>query len=107
MWQAIPKKDWKEFEYHLAPSFVGVNPSGLVMDRNAWVEYWKAAQVQEVQVGRLETQPNGADMVVTFVLQIVTADSPGGRGYRVLSVWQQVKRGWILTATSLVPVASP
>ncbi len=109
MWQAIHDKDWKNVEYHLAPTFVGVNASGQALDRAAWIEYWKGAQIKEFSIGEVSVQPAGNDMVVTFVLHLVGAAGarsfPQG-GLRVISVWQQVKSGWILTATSITPVIS-
>jgi hypothetical protein len=109
MWQDIRKKDWQDVEYHLAPTFVGVNAQGRALDREGWVEYWKSADIKEVSLGEFSVQPSGTHMVVTFVLHLV--GTAAGRpfpqdGLRVISVWQQVKSGWILTATSCVPVTS-
>jgi hypothetical protein len=100
MWQAIRDKDWTEFEYRLAPLFVGVNPAGQTLDRAGWIQYWKSGPVTDVSLAEVAVQPNGADMTVSYVLHV------GSRpGLRVLSVWQQVKKGWILTATSMTPLA--
>ncbi|HLW51893.1 MAG TPA: nuclear transport factor 2 family protein [Candidatus Angelobacter sp.] len=107
MWKAIEKKEWKMMEYHLAPSFVGVTPAGKALDRTGWVEYWKGAQMQDALISELQTRPEGVDMVVTCVLQPsgnASLGGPAGGSYRVVSVWQQVKGGWTLTATSLTPV---
>jgi hypothetical protein len=106
MWKAVETKDWKVFEYHLAPLFVGVDASGKVLDRTAWVEYWKQAQPQEALLTHIQTRPAGVDMVVTFVLHLSGSDpaAPAAKQpYRVISVWQQVKRGWTLTTTSMTP----
>src|SRR5215475_12590208 len=46
MWQAIRDKDWKEIEYHRAPTFVGVDASGKAFDRAAWVEHWKVNEIK-------------------------------------------------------------
>jgi ketosteroid isomerase-like protein len=110
MWQAIRDKDWKEVEYHLAPTFVGVDASGSVFDRAGWVEHWKRSQIKGFSLAEVVVNPAGAGMVVSYVLHI---DMGGGAptapslGLRVVSVWQQVKGGWALSATSLTPVTSP
>jgi hypothetical protein len=107
MWRSIQKKDWKELEYHLSPTFAGTTASGQVLDRAGWVEYWKAAQVSEATVGEIEVRPAGADMVVTLVLHLAGTgppQPPSDPGYRVTSVWQQLKGGWTLTASSLTPI---
>lgn len=101
MWKAIRDKDWKELEYHLAPAFVGVNANGQTFDRTGWVEYWKTAPVNDYSLGEVSVQPNGHDMTVTYVLHL---SGGGSTGLRVVSVWQQVKSGWILTATTHTPI---
>jgi hypothetical protein len=101
MWQAIRDRDWTEIEYRLAPMFVGVNPAGQSLDRAAWIQYWKATPVKDFTLAEVVVQPNGADMTVSYVLHL--GNRPGA-GLRVLSVWQEVKKGWMLTATSMTPV---
>ncbi len=109
MWQAIRDKGWKEVEYHLAPTFVGVSAEGQALDRAGWIEYWKSAQIKEFSLGEVSVHPAGTDMVVTFVLHLSGAAAGRSfpqRGLRLVSVWQQLKSGWTLTATSAVPVTS-
>jgi Domain of unknown function (DUF4440) len=101
MWKAIRDRDWRNFEYRLAPTFTGVNASGQALDRAAWIEHWKAAQIKEFSLGEVSVHPNGADMTVTYVLHLSGGPGPG---LRVVSVWQESKRGWILTATTHTPI---
>jgi hypothetical protein len=107
MWQAVRDKDWRNFEQHLAPAFVGVDPSGKSYDRAGWVEHWKQSNVGEVSLGDLSVQPEGADMVVTYVLNLAPTptSAPGIVGsVRVISIWQEIKSRWILTASAMTPV---
>ncbi|HET6935112.1 MAG TPA: nuclear transport factor 2 family protein [Candidatus Angelobacter sp.] len=107
MWRAIHDKDWKAVERHLAPSFVGVNAAGQSFNRESWLEYWKGAPVGEFSLGEMTVEPEGADMVVTYVLQLSSgsvAAETSSKGLRVIAVWQQVKTRWILTTVSLTPV---
>jgi Domain of unknown function (DUF4440) len=101
MWQAIRDKDWKEAEYRLAPAFTGVNASGQLLDRGSWVDYWKTAPVKDFALAEVVVQPNTSDMTVTYILHLNGAP---GAGLRVVSLWQQVKGGWILVATSQTPI---
>jgi Domain of unknown function (DUF4440) len=101
MWQAIRDKDWKEVEYRLAPVFAGVNARGELLDRGGWVDYWKAAPVKDFSLAEVVVRPNASDMTVTYILHL---NAEPAAGLRVVSVWQQVKGGWILVATSQTPI---
>jgi hypothetical protein len=105
MWQAIHDKDWDNIERHLSPTFVGVNAQGQMLDREGWLGYWKSVQPVEFSLGELVVQPEGVDMKVTCILQLQSGKASGhAGGFRVISIWQQVKKGWALTATSITPV---
>jgi hypothetical protein len=101
MWQAIRDGDWRDFEQHLAPAFVGVDWDGRGYDRAGWVERWKAAAIRDYSLGEITVQPAGPDMVVTY---LATLPGAAPDQIRVVSVWQQVKGHWILTASSMTPV---
>lgn len=106
MWKAIGNKDWRNFERRLAPAFVGVDSSGKAFDRAGWVEYWKQAGISDYSLGEVTVQPAGPDLVVTYLVTLAGGNqanrTPASR-LRVVSVWQQVKSGLILTACSMTP----
>jgi len=110
MWQAIHAQKWNEVEQHLAPSFVGVSASGQKFDRAGWVDYWKARQPVDASLGEVIVQPGGADMVVSYELHLQGLHFSGGAsssaGIQVLSVWQQLKHGWVMISQSMTPVKS-
>lgn len=108
MWKAIEKRDWKDVEYHLAPTFAGVTPSGSVLDANGWLDYWKSAKLDGLELEDLRSHSAGADIVVTSVLRVQgnLPSAPANGSFRVISVWQQLKGGWTLTAASLTPLAT-
>lgn len=107
MWQSIRDKDWKEVEYHLAPTFVGVDPSGRAFDRATWLERWKGNEIKGFSLAEVTVQPAGTNMIVSYLLRL---ESGPGRPAaepelaRVVSVWQQVKGGWTLVASTATPV---
>ncbi len=108
MWKAVRDRDWNEVQHHLAPVFVGVNAGGQKFDGAGWVEYWKAAQIKDFSMGDVLVQPEGPDMVVNYTLRLSGTSGnllPAGE-VRVISVWQQVKNGWVLTTHSETPVSS-
>jgi len=105
MWQSIQGKDWVNVERCLSPTFVGVNAEGRMFDRAGWLELWKSAQVTQFSLGELQVQPEGPDMKVTYILSLpASGKDPAPEGQRVVSVWQQVKTRWLLSATSITPI---
>jgi hypothetical protein len=118
MWQAMKGQQWKDVESHLAPTFVGVDADGKKYDRAGWLVYWKSASFGDYSLGEVTVDPAGTDMVVSYKLVLnskTSGESSSGnsggannigsnQSLRVVSVWQQVKKGWILTATSLTPI---
>jgi len=105
LWKAIQGKDWVNVERRLSPTFVGVNADGRMFDRAGWLELWKSAPVAEFSLGELQVQPEGPDMKVTYILHLpVSGTGPASAGQRVVSVWQQLKTRWLLSATSITPI---
>jgi hypothetical protein len=46
-------------------------------------------------------------MKVTYILNLpASGKGPAPAGQRVVSVWQQLKTGWLLSATSITPIQS-
>lgn len=106
MWQAIQGEDWVNVERHLSPTFIGVAANGRMFDRTGWVELWQGAEVQEFSLGEMQIQPEGTDMKVTYIFHVkgsAKAQLPSS-GLRVISVWQEVKGRWMLTAMSLTAI---
>jgi len=105
MWQSIRDKDWSSFHSHLAPGFTGVTTSGQMLDRDGWESHWKNAAPKEFTMAEATVQSNGGDMVVIYVLHLSAGSGASSEaGCRVVSVWQEVKGGWILIASSHTPV---
>jgi hypothetical protein len=105
LWKAIQGKDWVNVERRLSPTFVGVNADGRMFDRAGWLELWKSAPVAEFSLGELQVQPEGPDMKVTYILHLrASGTGPAPAGQRVVSVWQQLKTRWLLSATSITPI---
>jgi len=106
MWQAIQGKDWANVERHLSPTFVGVTADGRMVDRAGWLQQWQSAQVKEFSLGELQVHPEGIDMKVTYILHVqASALAPAPpEGFRVMSIWQDVKSRWMLSATSITAI---
>ncbi|MGZ4872490.1 MAG: nuclear transport factor 2 family protein [Candidatus Angelobacter sp.] len=108
MWQSIQGKDWANVQRHLSPTFIGVTADGRMFDRAGWLQQWQSAQVREFSLGEVQVQPEGADMKVTYIFHVQpSAIGPlPPAGLRVMSIWQDVKSRWLLSATSITPIQS-
>ena len=105
LWQEIKARNWTEVERRLAPSFVEVTASG-VRDREQTLERLKALGAADYSIGDLQVRPEGADMVVAYTITL-RASSGGETTLRVMTVWQQVKGGWIAIAHLEASATSP
>ena len=108
MWQSMQSKDWANVERHLSPTFVGVVADGRMFDRAGWVQQWQSAQIREFSLGEVQVHPEGSDMKVTYIFHFqASASGPlPASGFRVVSIWQDVKSRWLLSATSITPIQS-
>ena len=106
MWQAVRDKDWANVERHLSPTFAGVTADGRLFDRAGWLEQWKSSEMREFSLGEVQTQPEGLDMKVTYILhgQASAKALLMSSGLRVVSVWQDVRGRWMLSAISMTPI---
>jgi hypothetical protein len=105
MWQSVRSKQWLDVEHHLAPMFVGAGADGRKFDAAGWVEYWKGLQISDFSMDDVTVAPNGVDMVVTYDLHLTGTSIPSPN-LRVISVWQQLKNGWVLISHSETPIRS-
>ena len=107
LWQNIKAKKWNDIEPRLAPNFVLVTPSGSY-DRLAALEHWKGLNVQDYTLGEFDIQLNGDTYVVSYIANLRGERS--GRQLRedpirVMTVWQQQGREWLMLAHSASPAA--
>ena len=108
MWQSIQSKDWTNVERRLSPTFTGVTPDGRMLDRVGWVQQWQNSQVREFSLGEVQVHPEGSDMKVTYIFHVqasATVALPSS-GFRVVSIWQDVKSRWLLSTISITPIRS-
>jgi len=98
LWQEIKARNWPEVERRLAPSFVEVTPTGS-RDRAQTLERLKSLNLADYSLGGLEVRPAGSDMVVAYAITL-RASSGDETTLHMMTVWQQVKGGWIVVAHS-------
>ncbi|MBZ5568303.1 MAG: nuclear transport factor 2 family protein [Acidobacteriia bacterium] len=96
-WQDVQAKNWAEVDRHVADTFAGTGPGGTT-DRAAFLRDLQKAPLTDFSLSECNSHLNGADMVVTCTLQAQWAGQPSTAS--TLSVWQQLKKGWVMVAHS-------
>lgn len=105
-WNDVKHKKWRELETHVAPEFMGTNQM-RTFDRSSLLDHMAHLNVDYFQIGEVQTHPAGNDLLVSYVitLRMKTANGPGPeRRLRMLSVWQELKHGWVVVAMSSSPM---
>jgi hypothetical protein len=103
-WQDVQAKSWAEVDRHVAATFAGAGPAGT-MDRAAFLRHLQASPLTQFSLRECQSQLNGADLMVTCTLHAQWAGQPSTSS--TLSVWQQVKKGWLMVAHSESQLAAP
>ena len=103
-WQDVKDKKWSSLEARMAPLLVAVNAS-RVFDKTATLEHVKSIDLHDFQIGEVETRPAGIDLIVTYTIAV--NGTAGGQSLpkspiRMMSVWQQLSKGWVLIAHSSI-----
>lgn len=101
-WQDVKNKNLKQLGTHVAPEFVGTNEIAT-LDKTALLDHVSHLNIDSFQIGEVETRPAGGDMMVSYVITLRTKSpdgSPTEMRLRMLSVWQELKHGWVVIAMS-------
>lgn len=100
-WQQTRAKAWSDISPLLAANVV-YTVHGRVLSRDQIIPYLKSEQISDFALADVVVKPNGPDMTVSYTLQLSGPDGKM-RSLIALSVWQQVRNGWILTAHTEQP----
>ena len=96
-WKDVQARNWAEVDRHVADTFTGTGPGGI-MDRTAFLRDLQKAPLADYSLSECTSQLNGSDMMVTCTLRASWAGQPTSAS--TLSVWQQLKKGWVMVAHS-------
>jgi hypothetical protein len=99
-WDAVKAKNWTECERRLGATFVGVDGEGT-HDRAETMALLKQLELTDFTLGELKSYPNGNDIMVTYTMTWTGAykgQPLPPAAFHMLTVWQQVKGGWIAVA---------
>ncbi len=101
-WKNVAARNWAEIERALASNYAGIGPGGN-LDRTAALDQYRQWQLKDFSIGDLKTELNGNTIVATYTITLngtAAAQPLPSTPQRMMTVWQQEKRGWVVIAHS-------
>jgi len=99
LWRMAQKQQWDKIAPLLSATLIW-SVDGRKLAADQVVPYLKSLDLKDAQVRDASFQPNGADMTVSYTLELSGATG-ALREFSVFSVWQQLKNGgYVLIAHS-------
>ena len=106
-WDSVKAKNWRDVEEHLAGTIVTQTPEA-VRDKQQTIEHIHKLSLTDYSLGDLKTETAGGDIIVTYTITVHgTFDGQPlpDKPQRMMSVWQQVKKGMVMAAHASMPTA--
>jgi hypothetical protein len=100
-WSAVKAKNWQQLPGMLAAN-VMYNAGGKLLSKAQVVPYLQGLNIADFTITNMVVKPNGADMTLSYTLQLSSAGGPL-QTLTAISVWQQVANGLILIAHTEQP----
>jgi len=100
-WKDVQAKNWTEVDRHVAAMFTGVSASGKA-DRAGFLRDLQRAPLTDVSLSECESQMNGGDLMIACTMRANWGGQTATSA--TLSVWQQLKKGWVMVAHSESPL---
>lgn len=96
-WDDVKAKNTKSLDQHIAATFAGTGAAGP-QDRASFMSQLQSHEFKAVTLSDCSSKLNGADLMITCVLH------RDGATLSTLSVWQQLKKGWVMVAHAESPM---
>ncbi len=105
LWQDIQAKNWKSVDEHIGSKFASVSPTGI-HNHNDAMAVFQQLDIRSFSIGDVDSRLNGDDLVVTYTITL--EGTRAGQPIQVhpahmMTVWQRVKKGWVMIAHANVP----
>ena len=101
-WSDVKEKRLQQLSAHVGPEFIGTNEA-QTLDKAALLDHVSHLDIESFQIGEVETRSAGGDMIVSYVITLRIKSANGSDAemrLRMLSVWQELKHGWVVVAMS-------
>jgi hypothetical protein len=106
-WDSVKAKNWRDVEAHLSGTVVTETPDA-VRNKQQTMEHVRQLNLTDYSLGDLQTQSNGPDLIVTYTITVhgtFNGQPIPDKPQRMMSVWQVVGKGTVITAHTSMPSA--
>ncbi|ABF39808.1 hypothetical protein Acid345_0803 [Candidatus Koribacter versatilis Ellin345] len=106
-WDSVKAKNWRDVEAHLSGTIVAQNPAA-VANRQQTIEHLRKFDLTDYSIGEIQTETAGADIIVSYMFTgkgTIDGQPLPDKPLRMMSVWQQAKKGMIMAAHTTMPTS--
>lgn len=106
-WDAVKAKDWRNIDAHLSATIVTQSPNA-VRNKQQTMEHIQQLNLVDYTLGDLKTETAGPDFIVTYTITVhgtFNGQPIPDQPQRMMSVWQQIKHGMVMTAHTSMPTS--
>jgi hypothetical protein len=106
-WDSVKAKNWRDVEAHFAGTVVTETPDA-VRNKQQTMDHIRQLNLTDYSLGELQAVSNGPDLIVTYVITLhgtFNGQPIPEKPQRMMSMWQQVGKGTVMTAHTSMPVA--
>lgn len=108
-WDSVKAKNWRDVEAHLSGTFISQNASG-VGNKQQTMEHLRKFDISDYSIGEIQTETAGADIIVSYMFTgkgTLDGQPLPDKPLRMMSVWQQAKKGMIMAAHTTMMANQP
>ena len=106
-WDSVKAKNWRDVEMHLSGTVVTQTPNA-VRNKQETMEHVRKLDLTDYSIGEVQTETAGADIIVTYVFTgkgTLEGQPLPDKPMRMMTVWQQAKKGMMMAAHTTMPPA--
>jgi hypothetical protein len=106
-WDSIKAKNWRDVEAHLSGTVVTQTPDA-VRNKQQTMDHVRQLNLTDYSLGEVQTMSNGPDLIVTYTITVhgtFNGQPVHDKPQRMMSIWQQVGKGVVMTVHASMPTA--
>jgi hypothetical protein len=104
-WDSVKAKNWRDVDAHISGTVMTQTPDAT-RNKQQTMEHVKQLNLADYSMGDVQTETSGADIIVTYTMTIhgtVDGKPVPETPMRMMTIWQQAKRGMIMAAHTTMP----